>query len=526
MPSARCAGRWLPLPAEQGWGPRKARPDKPSFMLNIEEIAKNGELFDGHYLLLRPLSVDGATADVWLALDTNTVAEEDKGRVADVPHMADDDIERLGLIVAIKIYRPQNALDIEGEQRFRDEYMIVFNCHHTNLIHPTQFSIFRDTPYLVLPYCRLGSSELLIGRKLTPDAIWRYVLDVASGLAYLHALDPPIVHQDIKPANILLDDTHHYAITDFGISSQKGGVHGYYNDEEKSGTFAYMAPERFQADTDPMPQSDIWAFGATLFEILTGKVPFGEDGGRTQASTDAPVPEIKGIPADIQRLIEACLAKEPGDRPSAQQIVEAARARQYPVRSHRRLYTVMAVAGAAIVAGLVAFFAARPAQQPPVPPEELYAAACARLDSDNADTIRAGLAVMDSLGNTGYVPAIYQVAFTYGWYSDSVSVRRKRLLGIEMYPSYIPKADRYSNKAVALFTRIMELNDTAYADINANATYRLACYYVMPNDIYKRNDDKGKRFLRRSRYWAEKAGDAKLLDKIDRGLASFETTKQ
>ena len=185
-------------------------------MLNIQELADSGQLFDDHYALIRPLSIDGATADVWLALDMRTVSEEVQATV--VTQLPDDEIEKVGLVVAIKIYRPQNALDIEGEQRFRDEYMIVFNCRHTNLIHPTHFSIFKDTPYLVLPYCKLGSSELLIGTKLTDNDIWDYILDVSSGLGYLHSLEPPIIHQDIKPANILLDDTHHYAITDLGIS--------------------------------------------------------------------------------------------------------------------------------------------------------------------------------------------------------------------------------------------------------------------------------------------------------------------
>ena len=68
----------------------------------------------------------------------------------------------------------------------------------------------------------------------------------------------------------------------------------------------------------------------------------------------------------------------------------------------------------------------------------------------------------------------------------------------------------------------MELNDSAYADINANSIYRLACYYVMPNDIYQPNYVKGKRYLYRSKEWATIANDQALIDKIDRGLATFE----
>ena len=491
-------------------------------MLNIEEFANNSELFDGHYALIRPLSVDGATADVWLALDTNTVTEEIQ--FSEVARLHDDEIEKLGLMVAIKIYRPQNALDIEGEQRFRDEYMIVFNCHHTNLIHPTHFSIFRETPYLVLPYCKLGSSELLIGNLLENDKIWTYIKDVASGLAYLHALTPPIIHQDIKPANILLDDTYHYAITDFGISAQKGGAHGYYYDEENSGTLAYMAPERFIEGAEPIPQSDIWAFGATLCEILTGKVPFGEEGGKNQVEQNSAMPVIPDVSSDIQRLIHACLSKEPGDRPSAEQIMEAAEARQYPVKSRKILYGAMAALVTVLIV-CATYFLSKPSEEVVVyqqTSDELYQIALNKMNCNDIDSLQAGLVIMDSLSNMNYIPAIYQMAFTYGWYSDPVSVKRKQMLGISMDESYLPTSDMYSNKAVALFTKIMELNDSSYADINANAIYRLACYYVMPNNNYKPNFDKGQRFLLRSKEWAILAGDNELLEKIEKGLASFQ----
>jgi len=414
-------------------------------MLNIEQFINSDELFDGHYALIRPLSVDGATADVWLALDTNTVTEDVK--VPDIARLQDSEIEKLGLVVAIKIYRPQNALDIEGEQRFRDEYMIVFNCNHTNLIHPTHFSIFKETPYLVLPYCRQGSSELLIGNLTGNDNIWKYIKDVSAGLAYLHALTPPIIHQDIKPANILLDDTGHYAITDFGISSQKGGVHEFYNDEDNSGTLAYMAPERFAEEAEPMAQSDIWAFGATLCEILTGKVPFGEEGGKNQMETNAALPNITGISSDIQRLIHACLSKEPGDRPSAEKIFMAAEAKQFPVKSKKAFYGLLITLFAILLGTAFYFLIPTPdLDTSHLSDKEFYDIALKKMDTENVDSLKAGLAIMDSLSNTGYIPAIYQMAFTYGWYSDSISVKRKEMLGIAMEKDYMPTSDKYNDK--------------------------------------------------------------------------------
>ena len=491
-------------------------------MLDIVKFAESGKLFDNHYKLLRPLSTDGGTADVWLALDANTV--KDRSCLDNAPNLSDQEVDELGLVVAIKIYRPKNALDIEGEQRFRDEYMIVFNGNHTNLLHPTSYSIFEEMPYLVLPYCKQGSSEKLIGKLKKDCDIWKYIEDVASGLAYLHACTPPIVHQDIKPGNVLIDDIYNYAITDFGISSKKGGSHDYYYfDDENSGTLAYMAPERFNTETEPMPQSDIWAFGATLHELLTGNVPFGEEGGYAQTQKNVPMPDAPGVSADIQRLIHACLAPDPDDRPTAQQLAVAARQKQYPVKSKKPLYITLAILGMVLVGGLSFLLGSSSEQEevPKIPVEELYLTALRQMDYNNFDSLKAGIRLMDSLSSTNYIPAIYQMAFTYGWYSDSVSVNRKRLLGIDIDEQYMPRSDRHSNEAVALFTRIVRLNDSTYADINANAAYRLACYYVMPNNIYKPNYEKGKEFLLLSRQWATLAGDKELLNKIEKGLSTF-----
>ena len=493
-------------------------------MINIEEFANTSELFDGHYALIRPLSVDGATADVWLALDMNTVTEDI--RPDDVARLHDDEIEKLGLMVAIKIYRPQNALDIEGEQRFRDEYMIVYNCNHTNLIHPNHFSIFKGIPYLVLPYCRLGSSELLIGNKFEDSALWRYIYDVSSGLAYLHAKTPPIIHQDIKPANILLDDTLHYAITDFGISAQRGGVHEFYSEEGNSGTLAYMAPERFIEDAAPIPQSDIWAFGATLCEIITGSVPFGEDGGRAQKEENLPLPEISGVPIDIQRLIHACLSKEPGDRPSAQQLAEAAEAKQYPIRSKKPLYWGLLAIAALLIAGLTFLLTKKEVQEPTeaYKPtiEELYQKALRNLDSDKVDSIKAGDILMDSLSDLDYIPAIYQCAYTYGWYDEDSSKKRKNALGIEVKENGVPKSDIHINIAVGLFSKIVNLNDSAYGKELADSRYRLAWYYYEQYKKEKDNLKKARNHLKKANEWAKKVNNIDLTERTNDYIQAFD----
>lgn len=481
------------------------------------EHNEGAHIIDGHYQLLRPLSTEGGTADVWLAIDTNTIDSS-------IDSKDEHTSRESGMLVAIKIYRPKNALDVDGEQRFRDEFKIVYECRHENLLQPTGFSIYNGVPYLVLPYCRNGSSEQLIGKHFSTDEIWKFIRDVSSGLNRLHTNETPIIHQDIKPANILIDNNGDYAITDFGISSKRCEDHGLYFDEENSGTMAYMAPERFQENAVPMSQSDIWAFGATLYEILSGKVPFGEDGGKCQINNPRPIEHIANIPTDIQRLISDCLSLEPANRPSAKTIKEAAVSKRYPVRSYRMIFGLVGM-GAFVVIITIALLL-WPKQSESKSIEKLYQIALTNINSDDPTTVEQGVSLMDSLSRIRYIPAIYQMAYTYGWYIEEESLKRKRLLGIEIFQDeedglYLPKVDRYSNEALALFSKILEINDSAYADINAQAAYRLACYYVNPNQIIRPNFIKGREYLTQSKKWAELSSDSVLLQKIDKSLETF-----
>lgn len=493
-------------------------------MIDLEKISQSNRLFDGHYKLLRPLSTDGGTADVWLAIDINTI----DAPLDEESDAHDKSNEETGMLVAIKIYRPKNALDVDGEQRFRDEFKIVYECRHENLLQPTNFSIFEGAPYLVLPFCKYGSSEQLIGKSLSSDEIWKFILEVSSGLNRLHTNEPAIIHQDIKPANILIDNSKDYAITDFGISSKRGGEHGFYYDEENSGTMAYMAPERFQENAEPISQSDIWAFGATLCEILTGKVPFGEEGGKHQMEAGGEAPTLNNVPADIQRLINDCLSLEPGNRPSAGDIKEAALARQYPIKSRKKVFMAAGLIGAiAIIFAVVMMVKSfSTIEEKKIPIGDLYEIALANLNGEDTLVVKKGLALMDSLSNLNYVPAIYQMAYTYGWYVEAQSLRRKKMLGIEVFNSktddaYLPRHDGYSSKTFFLLSKILEISDSAYAEINAQAAYRLACYYVNPNYLYKTDAEKGKKYLEQSREWAILAKDSDILDKINGSLKTF-----
>jgi len=254
---------------------------------------RENTLFDGRYRLVKSLG-QGASAQVWLAKDT----------------MAGD------LKVALKILSAITNIDTYGIQNFESEFTFVYNIQHQNLLTPTNYAICEGTPYLVLPYCDNGSLTSMIGRADESDVI-KMLHDVAAGLECLH--DHDIVHQDIKPDNILLDDNCNFLVTDFGISTLSAGkkAAGYGN---YGGTPEYMGPERYEKDATPVKMNDIWALGATAYEMVMGNPPFGDHGGMLQQMGES-MPDLPGtLQPELRRLILSCLEPEPWNRPSAADI--------------------------------------------------------------------------------------------------------------------------------------------------------------------------------------------------------------
>lgn len=259
-------------------------------------------LFAKRYTLARQIG-QGGYSTVWLAKHTITNIE-----------------------VVLKIYAPHTGLDQEGLEVFSEEFKLLFNLNHSNLLKPAYFDIENNNPYLVLPYCIAGSCKRLIG-QITETEAWHFIWDVTSGLDYLHSLEPPIVHQDIKPDNILIGNDGKFLITDFGISTRvRSTLRKSAPSSERSGagTTSYMGPERFGKNPMPIKASDIWSLGATLYELLTGDVPFGETGGLIQKN-GADTPLVNGgFSRELKQVVESCLSKEPWDRPTAGQLKEYA----------------------------------------------------------------------------------------------------------------------------------------------------------------------------------------------------------
>lgn len=255
------------------------------------------KLFHDRYFMERLLG-RGNFSEVWLARDTKT-----------------------DIAVALKIYAPATGLDDNGLNVFAREFALVVNANHKNLLKPLYYDNFERKPYLVLPYCKDGSIMRNVG-KFTEEEAWRLVRDVASGLSWLHNMNPPVIHQDIKPDNVMIGENGDFMITDFGVSTHlKSTLRKSMSAAFSSaGTIAYMAPERFGKDNTPIMANDIYSLGATVFEMLTGDTPFGNDGGLVQKK-GADVPELKGeYSSQLKKVISKCLRTNAWERPTAEQL--------------------------------------------------------------------------------------------------------------------------------------------------------------------------------------------------------------
>ena len=255
-------------------------------------------IIQNRYRLLRKLG-RGSFGEVWAAHDD----------VADVD-------------VAVKVYV---ALDDNGIEEFRDEFRNVSTLIHTNILRPEHYDVYGSRPFLVMPLCR-GSVEGQAGDMSEPE-LWHFIRDVSSGLAYLHGHE--ILHRDIKPDNILINSDGDYVISDFGISTRmrstmRRSSMRQNKDADISGTIAYMAPEMFTSSPSAVKATDIWALGATLYELMTGELLFFGRGGVVQLN-GAELPELPvSYSQDLRDTVMSCLNMDTWFRPTASELSEYA----------------------------------------------------------------------------------------------------------------------------------------------------------------------------------------------------------
>jgi serine/threonine-protein kinase len=220
----------------------------------------------------------------------------------------------LGRAVALKLLGPS-----ADAVRFEREARAAASLAHPNVNQLFDYGEWEGRPYMVLELLPGGSLEhrLRDGRPLPDADTERLAGEIAAGLAHAHARG--LVHRDLKPANVLCDADGHAKIADFGIA-RMGDAGTLTEAGTLLGTAAYISPE--QAAGEPAtPASDVYSFGVILFRMLTGRLPFeAEEPVRLLAlHRDEPPPAVTAFrpdaPPRLARLAEACLAKDPRERP-------------------------------------------------------------------------------------------------------------------------------------------------------------------------------------------------------------------
>jgi len=217
-------------------------------------------------------------------------------------------------LVALKLL-PLTATSSDSSQKWRrfcDEAKILRALPHPNIVAIQDFS--ESAGILVMEYMRGGS----LGEQplpLTLTKAQRVLRDVTEGLTVAHAA--AVLHRDLKPHNLFLDPAHNTKIGDFGAAllAQLGAT----QTESLVGTLAYMSPE--QLSGQPLSfASDLYSLGVTLFQLLTGRLPFGGPDWATQHLFQ-PAPDPRQhrpqLPTDWAALSLQLLAKSPHDRPSS-----------------------------------------------------------------------------------------------------------------------------------------------------------------------------------------------------------------
>ncbi len=225
----------------------------------------------------------------------------------------------LGRTVAIKILRPSLTGDPSFLTRFRQEARNVANLAHPNIV--TLYDVGQDgnTYYMVMEYIEGQDLKKLIraSAPFTVDRALHIGIQMCAGIGYAHRAG--LVHADVKPQNILVTADDHVKVTDFGIAQALSLTQPQEKQNVVWGSPHYFAPEQASGEP-PTPASDVYAIGIVLFEMLTGKLPYGgtDQQELALAHIREQVPHVMelnpSVPVHLDRIIYKVMSKEPAAR--------------------------------------------------------------------------------------------------------------------------------------------------------------------------------------------------------------------
>lgn len=284
----------------------------------------------------------GAFGEVWKAVDSNS-----------------------GRLVAIKFYNHRGGLDWSHMTREVEKLQYLFSDRHVVQLFDVGWDA--DPPYYVMEYMAYGSLEdRLRASPMTVAEAVRMIREIALGLAHAHGKG--ILHCDLKPGNIMLDQDGKPRLADFGQARLR------HEHAPALGTLFYMAPEQADLSAAPDARWDVYAIGAILYRMITGELPYLTDAVTEQLSSQDSLEErlksYKSVGADPQQkpiahrlhpgvdktladLIDGCLEFNPHERfPNVQAVLHALEVREH--RKSQRPMLLLGVVGPALAVLLMA----------------------------------------------------------------------------------------------------------------------------------------------------------------------------
>jgi hypothetical protein len=226
----------------------------------------------------------------------------------------------LDRVVALKLIAAGAHAGPEDRARFRLEAEAVARLQHSNIVQVYEVGERGGYPYLALEFVGGGSlGQKLNGTPLPPQQAAQLMVQVARAVSYAH--EQGIVHRDLKPANILLTADGIPKIGDFGLAKRLDADTGHTRSGAVMGTPSYMAPEQAEGKSKEVgPATDVYALGAILYELLTGRPPFRAATfleTLEQVRSQSPVPPRllqPKTPRDLEAICLKCLEKESSRR--------------------------------------------------------------------------------------------------------------------------------------------------------------------------------------------------------------------
>ena len=228
--------------------------------------------------------------------------------------------ESLEREVAVKLIAAGPWASRDFVERFRREAQNAARMQHPHIVAIYEIGTIDELHFFSMRLVRGASLALAVSREGPFDArrAARLMRTVAEAVAYAHSVD--VLHLDLKPANVLLDENGEPHVADFGLARRLDRALSI-DSEEVSGTPSYMAPEQAAPGQHPLTAAtDIWGLGGILYELVTGQPPFR---GESMPSTLQLVVEGKvvpprrlarGLPRDLEAIILKCLRKAPDER--------------------------------------------------------------------------------------------------------------------------------------------------------------------------------------------------------------------